>query len=132
MSTRAANSWAWAFVLLALCWLVLAIGAAVYAQAPAGTVVQSTVSNVLGTAGALTCTLTNSTPVLATGVHVVCTISGAAVLVMDSVVPTGTNGMVGSFSTAGNTITWIVNQPTGSGPYSWQMAANGIAKTGTF
>lgn len=100
------------------------------AQSP-GTVAQSTVSNVVGTAGVVVCTLTNGSPAFPAGVHVVCTNSGASVLVMDSVVPTGTNGMVGSFSLAGNTITWIVNQPV-AGPYAWQMAANGVAKSGTF
>ena|ERR1035437_6470555 len=99
---------------------------------PAGTVAQSTLSNVVGTAGTLTCTLTNSSPALPSGVHVMCSISGAAVLTMDSVVPTGTNGMVGSFGSAGNTITWIVNQPAQASTFAWQMAANGASKQGTF
>ena len=103
----------------------------VFAQA-VGTVAQSTQSTVTGTAGPVVCTLTNSSPALASGVHVTCTNSGASVLVMDSVVPTGTNGMVGSFGMGGNTVTWIVNQPVASGPYAWQMAANGTGKTGTF
>lgn len=101
------------------------------AQTP-GTVAQSTVSNVVGTAGPIVCTLTNSSPALSSGVHVVCTNAGASVLVMDSVVPSGTNGMVGSFGMAGNTVTWIVNQPLAGPSYAWQMAANGIGKTGTF
>jgi hypothetical protein len=100
------------------------------AQTP-GTVAQSTVSNVVGTAGPIVCTLTNSSPTLPSGVHVVCTNAGASVLVRDSVVPSGTNGMVGSFGLAGNIITWIVNQPA-AGPYAWQMAANGVGKQGTF
>jgi hypothetical protein len=29
-------------------------------------------------------------------------------------------------------VTWMVNQPTAGGAFAWQMAANGIAKTGTF
>jgi hypothetical protein len=99
---------------------------------PAGTVAQSTLSNVVGTAGTLVCTLTNSSPTLPSGVHVMCSISGAAVLTIDSVVPTGTNGMVGSFGSAGNTITWIVNQPAGQTAYAWQMAANGTSRQGTF
>lgn len=110
---------------------VLLTTIALFAQAP-GTVAQSTVSNVVGTAGTLTCTLTNQSPAVPSGVHVACSISGASVLVMDSVVPTGTNGMVGSFGSAGNVITWIVNQPTGQTLYSWQMAANGVSKQGTF
>lgn len=101
------------------------------AQTP-GTVAQNTVSNVVGTAGPVVCTLTNSSPALPSGVHVVCTNAGVTVLVMDSVVPTGTNGMVGSFSLAGNIITWMVNQPTGQTTVAWQMAANGVSKSGTF
>lgn len=97
-----------------------------------GTVTQSTTSNVVGTAGTLGCTLTNSTPSLPTGVRVVCTVGGTVALTLDSVVPTGTNGMVGSFANAGNTVTWIVNQPTGQANYSYQMAANGAGKSGTF
>lgn len=97
-----------------------------------GTVAQSTTSSVVGTAGTLICTLSNSTPSLPSGVHVVCTVSGTVALTLDSVVPTGTNGLVGSFANAGNTVTWLVNQPTGQATFSWQMAANGSAKIGTF
>ena len=97
-----------------------------------GTVAQNTVSNVVGTAGPVVCTLTNTTPVLPSGVHVLCTNAGVNVLVMDSVVPTGTNGTVGSFGLSGNTVTWMVNQPIANGPYAWQMAANGVSKSGTF
>src|ERR1039457_5100111 len=89
-----------------------------------GTITQSSTSNVVGTAGTLVCTLTNTTPVLVTRVHVACVNSGASVLVMDSVVPVGSNGMVGSMTLTGNTVTWLINQPTVGGLYSWQMAAN--------
>jgi hypothetical protein len=109
----------------------LLFAASLLAQS-SGTVTQSTTSNVVGTAGSVVCTLTNTTPSLPSGVHVVCTSAGATVLTMDSVVPTGTNGMVGSFSLSGNAVTWIVNQPTGQSNYSWQMAANGVGKSGTF
>lgn len=109
---------------------LLILSASLAAQT--GTVAQNTVSNVVGTAGTLVCTLTNSAPALPSGVHVACTSSGAPVLTLDSVVPIGTNGMVGSFSTAGNMITWLVNQPTGQTTYAWQVVANGVGKTGTF
>jgi hypothetical protein len=112
--------------------LIVLLSALAFAQPPAGTVTTTTTANVVGTAGTLVCTLTNTSPALPSGVHVACSISGASVLSMDSVVPTGTNGMVGSFGSGGNTITWIVNQPTGQTAYSWQMAANGVGKTGTF
>lgn len=112
--------------------LLLSLLAVIAAAQTTGTVAQSTTSNVVGTAGTLVCTLTNSTPALPSGVHVVCTVGGAAALTLDSVVPTGTNGMVGSFANAGNTVTWIVNQPTGQANFSWQMAANGVGKSGTF
>ena len=111
--------------------LSLLFAASLWAQSP-GTVAVTTTSTVTGTAGSVVCTLTNSTPTLATGVHIVCASAGATVLTMDSVVPTGANGMVGSFLLAGNSVTWIVNQPTGQTMYSWQMAANGVGKSGTF
>ncbi len=110
---------------------ILILFAASLALAQTGTVSQSTTSNVVGTAGGLVCTLTNSTPALPTGVHVACLNAGASVLLMDAVVPVGPNGMVGSMTLAGNTVTWIVTQPA-AGPYAWQMAANGVNKSGTF
>jgi len=106
--------------------------ASLLAQAPAGTVAQSTTSVITGTAGGVICTLTNTTPALPSGIHIVCTSGGAMVLTLDSVVPTGTNGLAGSFGLSGNTITWLINQPTGQTAYSWQMGANGTAKSGTF
>ena len=102
------------------------------AQAPTGTVTQTATAMVTGTAGTLVCVLSNTTPSLPSGVHVSCTNSGATVLTLDSVVPTGTNGMVGSMGIAGNSITWLVNQPTGQTSFTWQMAANGVGKSGTF
>lgn len=101
------------------------------APAQTGTVSQSTTSSVVGTAGTLVCTLTNTTPALPTGVHVVCANSGASVLVMDAAIPVGPNGIVGSMTLTGNSVTWSITQPV-VGPYSWQMAANGVAKSGTF
>lgn len=111
--------------------IALLISASLAAQT-VGTVAQNTVSNVVGTAGTLACTLSNITPALPTGVHIACTNSGASVLTLDSVVPTGTNGTQGSLGLAGNIITWMVNQPTGQASFAWQMVANGVGKTGTF
>ena len=109
--------------------ILLALSALAFGQT--GTVSQSTTSAVVGTAGALVCTMTNTTPALPTGVHVACSNSGAAVLMMDAVIPVGPNGIVGSMTLTGNTITWSVTQPV-AGPYAWQMAANGESKSGTF
>ena len=112
---------------LKLALLLVAVSAA---QAPpAGTIVQST--NVVATAGTLVCTLSNGSPVLATGVHVSCTNSGTSVLVMDATITVGANGVTGQINQGGNVCSWLVNQPT-AGPYSWQMAANGVNKAGTF
>jgi hypothetical protein len=101
------------------------------AQTP-GTVSQSTVSNVVGTAGPVVCTLTNSSPALPSGVHVVCTNAGAVVLTLDAVVVPGTNGLAGHFGVGGDSVTWLVNQPSGQTMFSWQMAANGVSKQGAF
>ena len=112
--------------------LILVLAAAANAQTP-GTVVKSTTStsSVVGTAGSLACTLTNTSPALPTGVHVVCINSGNTILVMDSVIPVGANGMVGSMTVSGNSVSWLVNQPV-AGPYAWQMVANGVSGSGTF
>lgn len=112
--------------------LVLLIVVSCFGQTP-GTVTQSTTSNVVGVASTVSCVLSNTTPVLPSGVHVVCTVSGANALTMDSVIPASNpNGLVGSFTNAGNTVTWLVNQLAGQSNYSWQMVANGVSKTGTF
>jgi hypothetical protein len=63
---------------------------------------------------------------------VACTNSGTSVLVMDATIVTGPNGVTGQLNLSGNVITWIVQQPTGQTAYSWQMAANGVGKSGTF
>jgi len=101
-----------------------------FAQA-AGTVTQNTTTNVVGTAGTLVCTLTNTAPALPSGVHIMCTSAGVLVLTGDSVIPVGTNGTVGGLTIAGNSINWLVSQPV-AGPYSYQMAANGTLKVGAF
>lgn len=110
---------------------VFLIASALSAQSSGGTVTQSTTSSVIGTAGPLVCTLTNSSPALPSGVHVVCINNGASVLVMDSAIPVGQNGMVGSMALGGNIVTWIVQQLT-AGTFTWQMAANGVGRSGTF
>ena len=103
----------------------------VMAQAPAGTI---TVSNVVtATAGTISCILSNQSPALASGVHMVCAAGGVTRLVMDTVVaPGSTNGSVGSYTEAGASVTWILTQGTVTSPISWQVAANGVGKSGTF
>lgn len=99
---------------------------------PQGTVVQSTTTTVTGTAGPLVCVMRNSSPALPTGVHVECAVSGSVKMTFDVVVSAGNNGAVGSYSEGSDIVTWLVKLPTEPGPYSWQMVANGVLKTGTF
>lgn len=105
------------------------------AQAPAGSVTQTTVLTVTAVApaaastGQLTCQFSNSQKPT---VHVVCSQSGGTVLTMDATPAVGaTAGVVGSLNLSGNAITWIVQQPT-AGNVTWQVAANGTAGNGTF
>lgn len=99
-----------------------------------GTVIATTTNTtiVIGTASTVVCRLTNFTPQPSSGVHVECLVNGVQVMVMDSVVPALTSGLVGSFSNTGNIVTWIVTKPIAVGPYAWQMVANGTMSSGTF
>lgn len=114
---------------------LLLLAAVAFGQQTPGTVTSNSVSNIIATAGTISCTLTNTTPALASGVHVTCTVSGALVLSMDVVVAAGTNGSLGSFTTGGvggDIVTWQVNQVAGQPLITWTMNANGVGKSGTF
>lgn len=103
-----------------------------WAQTPPGTVTSTSAATVTAATVTVTCVMTNSSPALPSGVHVVCKIAGNTVLTMDSVVGAATNGVVGSFTNAGDTITWLLTQLAGQTLISWQMVANGVSKAGTF
>jgi hypothetical protein len=94
----------------------------------------TTTGAVTGTAGTVTCSFSNQSPPAAAGVHINCVVSsGIGQMSQDSVVPIGSpNGIAGSFNANGNSVTWILLQPTAAGPVSWQVAANGTMKSGTF
>lgn len=120
-----------AALLLALLVLLAATGS-VHGQTPPplGTVSQVTTSTVTATAGSVVCALTYAAPPPPAGVHTECKTAGVTVLTLDSPVPAGTNGMVGKFAKQGNLITWTLTLSTST--VSWQISANGTAKTGTF
>ena len=115
--------------------LALLLPAAWLQAQAAGTVTQTTVLSVTAVApaaagtGQLTCVFSN--PAKPT-VHVVCSQAGGTILSMDATPAVGaTAGVVGQLNLSGNTITWIVQQPT-AGNVTWQVAANGTAGNGTF
>jgi hypothetical protein len=98
------------------------------AQPPAGTITTTSLSTIIGTAGTIICTFTNPSP---PAFHAVC-VAGAASMTQDVTPAIGaTSGAVGSMNAAPNAITWVVQQPT-TGVLTWQIAANGTAKSGTF
>ena len=100
------------------------------AQTP-GTISKVTISTVNATAGTVSCTFQSQLPLLPTGVSVSCK-AGTAGLDQTSVIPIGnTSGVVGSFHSGPDAITWIIKQPT-AGSVSWEIAANGIAQSGVF
>ncbi|HEY1340986.1 MAG TPA: hypothetical protein VGF59_25920 [Bryobacteraceae bacterium] len=110
---------------------------AVYAQqqpgpppAPQGSIQQAT--TVTATAATISCSITNKTPATTNGVHIECKLGDAKALVLDSLVPTGSNAMVGSYGDAENTVSWIISQPALGGPLNYSISANGVGKTGTF
>ena len=108
--------------------LLLLLAAAARAQT-AGTVTQTALTTVTATAGAIVCVFTN--PARPT-IHTACAQSGATVLTMDATPATGsTSGAVGSINLAGNSVTWIIQQPTANA-ITWQIAANGTSASGTF
>lgn len=101
------------------------------AQAP-GTVTSTSTSSVTATTATVSCVLTNTIPSLPSGIHAVCKIGSATVLTMDIVIAQGSNGSVGAFVNGSDNVTWIVNQAAGTTVITWQIAANGVAKSGTF
>lgn len=86
-------------------------------------------TTVTATAGALVCTFTN--PAMPQ-IHVECANSGTMVLKEDVTPPVGpAQGFVGSFSLSGNSVTWIIAQPT-AGTVTYQIAANGVSGSDKF
>ena len=107
---------------------LLFFAALAFGQAPGTITIASSITAVAGT---VTCTVSSSIPAAAGGVHFACK-DGTGSLTQDAVIPVGsTSGIVGSFNSGSDAVTWIVQEPT-AGVISWQIAANGVMKTGTF
>lgn len=112
--------------------LLLLLSGVLWSQT-GGSVTETSLKTVTAAAGtgstAVICVFTNpATPT----VHTECRIGAALVLTQDSTPAVGaTNGAVGSFVNAGNSVTWMVQQPS-AGNVTWQIAANGTMKSGTF
>ncbi len=108
---------------------LLIVPAALWGQAVGTVTVSSTISAVAGTGtSAVTCVMSNPAP---PGVHMTCAIGATVVLTQDTTPAVGaTNGAGGSFVSSGNTVTWLIQQPT-AGTFTWDIVANGVRKTGT-
>lgn len=116
--------------ILSLAFLSFLLVLSAWAQT-AGTIAKTTISTISATAGVVSCTFTSQQPALPTGVAVSCK-AGTAILDQTSVIPVGnTSGIVGSFHSGSDAITWILKQPT-TGVVTWEVAANGVSQSGTF
>jgi len=110
--------------------LLIFLASVLVAQTP-GTIAKVTTSTITVTAGTVACTFTSQSPALPTGVAVSCK-AGTAGLDQTSVVPTGnTSGIVGSFHSGSDAVTWLLKQAT-AGTVTWEISANGVAQNGTF
>ena len=99
-------------------------------QTPGTVVVGTTVTATVGTGTTLaTCNFTNfNRPTIV----VSCTADDGATLSMQTTPAVGsTNGSVGSFNEASQSITWSIQQPT-AGVVTWSIAANGTLQSGNF
>jgi hypothetical protein len=112
--------------------LTLAIASAAAAQTPPpGTITVSTTVTATAGAGAaaVQCVLSTSRP---PAIHAVCTIGGTVVISQDATAPVGAvSGNSETVIWMGNSVTWIVAQPT-AGSVTWQISANGTMQSGTF
>lgn len=109
---------------------LLALAVNLFSQTP-GTITVTTVAT--GSAGSgvtgITCIISNP---MSPAFHIVCSINNVIVLTEDATPSVGAgNGVVGSFVSGTNNITWIVLQPAAN-TYTWSLAANGVSKNGTF
>lgn len=88
-------------------------------------------ANITATAGAIVCTGTASVSASASTMRLRC-VDGADVVLPDTdFVVTAPGSTVYSVQRGGNIITWLLTKgnPT---PDQWQVAANGVTKSGTF
>jgi H+/Cl- antiporter ClcA len=110
--------------------LALLLAPILRAQVAGTVVVTSVVTATVGTGtGQVICILSNQA---SPTIHTVCTVGGVTVLTMDSTPAVGALiGANGTYSQLGNAVTWMIEQPT-IGNITWQIAANGTVKNGTF
>jgi len=113
--------------------LIVVLASGLFSQSP-GTVTVNSATNVTAVASSVNCVLHKKSAEVATiscKVGSVVMTSGTMTLT-PSTSTTMSNAVEGSCVNAGNNITWIVSQPMGQTLLSWQMAANGTQKSGTF
>lgn len=106
--------------------LTLALfSATLFAQTPGIVTVGTTVT---ASAAPINCAFSNPA---APTIHITCT-DGTGTMTQDATPTVGaTNGIIGQFSSTGNSITWAIQQPT-AGSITWTVVANGTSKTGSF
>jgi len=93
-----------------------------------GTVSEAVQKTVTATAGPLVCVFTNPNP---PEFVMTCRVGGVLKLTQTATPAVGAGGVVGSYVEGPENITWIVRQPT-AGTVSYEIAANGVRRTGSF
>ena len=104
----------------------LALG--LLAQSAGTVLVSTTVTATAGTGtSAVACILSGPAK---PSIRTTCSIGPATVLTQDLTPAAGpSSGAVGSFTNAGNTVTWSLQQLS-NGDVQWQVVANGVSKNG--
>lgn len=111
--------------------LLLICGLIAGGQTTPGIVTVGTTVTATSGSGATAVSCVFSNPARPT-IHTVCSVAGVAALTQDATPAVGsTNGVVGTFVNAGNTVTWVIQQPA-AGSVTWQIAANLTSQSGTF
>lgn len=109
--------------------LLLFATCGLFAQVPSGTV--QVAATITATAGTLVCTGTASVAATVSTMHLKC-VDGADVVLPDVDIPVKAPGAsVISVQRGANSVIWMLTKgnPT---PDQWQVAANGVMKSGTF
>jgi len=117
-----------------LLFLLASFAASLAGQVVPGTVTVNSYYTITAATSTIKCVLHRKSAEVA---NINCTVAGVSMMsatmtLAPSTSSTPGNGAVGSYVNAGNNITWIVSQPMGQTLLSWQMAANGTQKSGTF
>lgn len=109
--------------------------ASIAIAATPGTVATTSTTSVVATVATFKCTLANQQPVNPAGFQVTCnnlSVPPTLLLTTSSPVAPGTQGVIGSLTSGGDTVTWAVLPAATGTLLSWQVVANGTLASGSF